>query len=71
MKFDYDAMMCRYEIAKRERMIEQIDCDTITLFNARKSLFVEIKDSFIGRVVKFLLKIQIKRELRKLNGTNN
>lgn len=66
-KFDYDAMVYRYEIAKRQNMIEQIDKrESIVFFNARKSLYVNIEDDFLGRIIKFLAKIQIKLKLRKL-----
>lgn len=68
-KFDYEGMMHRWEIAKRKSMIEQIENkkEKISLFNARKSLYVEIDNSLLGKFIMFLSGIMVKRQLRKLD----
>jgi hypothetical protein len=65
--FDHKEMMDRYEIAKRKGMLKQIDSgETIALFNARKSLYVDIEEGFIGKIIMFLAKIQLRRKLKEL-----
>ena len=66
-KFDYKGMLYRYELAKRKGMVNQIENnETIALFNARKSLYVDIEDGFIGKIIMFLAKIQLKKQIKEL-----
>jgi hypothetical protein len=57
----------KWQIAEYKSMLYQLEREPIKLFNAKKSLYVPIEDNFLGKAIRFLSKIMIKRQLRSLN----
>jgi hypothetical protein len=60
--------MTKGDINAINTMIEQINNkdETFYFFNARKALYMPIYDSILGRLIKFLTKVLLKRQLRGL-----
>jgi len=64
-KIDWEKKRLKWVTAEKKLMIKQISNkkEKISVFNARKSLYVDIEDNFLGRVIRFLIKVMIKRKL--------